>query len=355
MTPAINGECFRQRHLLSFLTTFLIHGIARTSKCNDENSRTIFFVTDHSPHYNIFYLRSCISTYDKERANCDAKERDAYWYAKYWESQSQQESQEDAVRLPLVSAQNHERVESFTKRDIVLQTLLSRSEGTSSSTSSEQQTKSLISKYYFSKDKGTDDFDPKSPKKKNPPEKNHTKTNCNLASASKKAKNDLEKEDRKPPAQTKPSHHSSKLKNDMDAEKLLPTERKQSAKNEAAVKSGTINIGLSKYTPIPRKSKSNEDTSEQRQKSRLLDKMSSPSSNNPEERKENSRRSLPHDSGTSNGTKGKKRKSYPIFKSSDNVKVEVESKPLSSTNKPAAKKTKETESIVDLTFDSDSD
>lgn len=122
---------------------------------------------------------SFLSEYDKPRSTCSAKEREARWYAGYWGKRMlQQESQDEIAALPLTPSKGDEIMEEFTRRDLVLQTLLSRSEDTIQKAKSlgvRKKTNSWISKYHFpSKDSETVESGVKSPKKGDSPMKTRT-------------------------------------------------------------------------------------------------------------------------------------------------------------------------------------
>lgn len=91
-----------------------------------------------------------LSVHDPDRSVCDAPEQDGLWYAHYWESRRKES--EGSTLTPFVApTSNNQSLEKFAKRDVVLQTLLSRSEGTARKTAT-QSTNTWISKYAFSKE-----------------------------------------------------------------------------------------------------------------------------------------------------------------------------------------------------------
>jgi hypothetical protein len=87
--------------------------------------------------------------HDPDRSSCDAAEEDGQWYAHFWEARRKQE-QGDSLTPFTAPKSSNEALQRFTKRDVVLQTLLSRCEGTSAKV--KQTINSWVSKYDFSKE-----------------------------------------------------------------------------------------------------------------------------------------------------------------------------------------------------------
>lgn len=86
--------------------------------------------------------------HDPDRSFCDAPVESSYWYAHYWENRMK-ESQEGLT--PFVAPKGNDQFEEVAERDVVLHSLLSRCEG-SSTANSKQTTNTWISKYAFSKE-----------------------------------------------------------------------------------------------------------------------------------------------------------------------------------------------------------
>lgn len=112
------------------------------------------------------------NVHDPDRSTCDAPVRDALWYAFHWENRKK----EIQGIAPYVAPTNTgDSFNKLAKRDVVLETLLSRCEG-SSNESGKKTINSWIAKYSFSKEtikdaedeevKNTDRKPITSPKKK---------------------------------------------------------------------------------------------------------------------------------------------------------------------------------------------
>lgn len=113
--------------------------------------------------------------HDLERSVCDAPEKDALWYSKFWQrqrekklreerlSQSQQvggiESQDNAPALNWIPLVN-DKCDKYTQRDVVLKALIDRSEENKTSASRDKtastKSRSWLSRYEFATDKSDD-------------------------------------------------------------------------------------------------------------------------------------------------------------------------------------------------------
>jgi len=260
--------------------------------------------------------------YDKPRSTCSAKEREARWYASYWQKRMlQQESQDEIAALPLTPSKGDEIMEKFTRRDIVLQTLLSRSEDTiqkAKSLGTMKKTNSWISKYHFPlKYSETEDSGLKSPKKGNSPMKTRTIPSDRTRSKSVSVK-----------------------------EETISNEETACFASSAAKESnsGAKHNARQKRKPYPINKTSNDNQTKKESKSA-----------NDGSVKENKtllgRKSIPTKLSDLEASVGQKRKSLD-----DNDSTNVGLNTNGFSKQPYPKKPKEAKGrVVDLTFDSDSD
>ncbi|KAL7464196.1 hypothetical protein ACHAXS_004533 [Conticribra weissflogii] len=258
--------------------------------------------------------------YDKPRSTCSAKERDARWYAGYWEKRMQQhESHDETAAHPLTPSKRDVIVEKFTRRDIVLQTLLSRSEETIQKTKSQgagKKTNSWISKYHFpSKDSETEDSGLKSQEKGNSPMQIRTAVS-----------------DRVVKEETVSNEETIHL----------------------ALSSQGLNHGAKQSESQRRKSNHPDKTSDDDSTKKEL--KSTCAGSDKENMKSLGRKSLPTKASNVETSAVHKRKSFPTDKSSDDGDSinNAGSKIDGSFKQPVTKKAKQVKgSFVDLTFDSD--
>lgn len=145
MTHATNTECCHRILPTTRLPIFQNSGIAKTSTCI---VLTTVVKLSTGPHL-IILLLFFHSVHDPDRSFCDAPEQTSLWYAHFWENRSRSESQ---GLTPFVAPKSNDcDFERYANRDVVLTTLLSRFER-SSTVNSKQKTNSWISKYSFSKE-----------------------------------------------------------------------------------------------------------------------------------------------------------------------------------------------------------